>query len=238
MRIGILGRKVGMTSVFDEKGSLVPITVIDTTGCVISQVKTKDKDGYTAIQLAFGESKPQNVNKAEAGHFKKASSPVKSFIKELRLEDTDDVAPIKIGTELSVGMFKKGDIVDVTGTTRGRGFAGVIKRFGFHGKHATHGTHEYFRHPGSAGTNTFPGRIMKNKGMPGHMGDVQMTTQNHTVIDVKPEENLLFISGGLPGARNGEMIVRLAVKRMSKQKGRTLAPAEVAAEASAEPSDK
>ncbi len=223
MRIGILGRKVGMTQVFDEKGSLIPITVVDTTGCVVSQVKTKDKDGYTAVQLAFGEMKPQNVTKAKAGHFKKASSPAKRFLQELRLDDADDIAPLKAGQSLSAGIFQKGDKVDVTGTTRGRGFAGVIKRFGFHGKDATHGTHEYFRHPGSAGTNTFPGRIMKNKGMPGHMGDVRMTSQNMVVVDVKPEENLLFIRGGIPGARNSKVLVRLAVKKLSK--GRTLTSA-------------
>jgi large subunit ribosomal protein L3 len=224
MRIGILGRKVGMTQVFDEKGSLIPITVIDTTGCVVSQVKTQDKDGYTAVQLAFGEVKPQNVKKAKAGHFKKASSKAKQYIEEIRLADNDDVAPIKLGTELSVSMFQKGDKVDVTGTSKGRGFAGVIKRFGFHGKDATHGTHEYFRHPGSAGTNTFPGRIMKNKGMPGHMGDVRATVQGLKVIDVKPEENLLFVEGGVPGSRSSKVLIRLAIKSKSKE-GRSIVAA-------------
>ncbi len=223
MRIGILGRKVGMTQVFDERGFLLPITVIDTTGCVISQVKTKDKDGYTAVQLAFGETKPQNVKKAKAGHFKKAGSAAKSFVKELRLEDTDDVAPLKAGTVLSAGLFQKGDFVDVTGTSRGRGFAGVMKRYNFHGKDATHGTHEYFRHPGSAGTNTFPGRIRKNQGMPGHMGDVKKTVQNMQVVDVKPEENLIFVCGAIPGPRQGRVVVRLAVKRLKKTEGRALA---------------
>lgn len=225
MRIGILGRKVGMTQVFDEKGTIIPITVIDTSGCVVSQVKTKDKDGYTAVQLAFGEVKPQNVNKAEAGHFKKASSAAKSFVKEIRLEDTDDVASIKAGTAVPASAFQKGDYVDVTGTTRGRGFAGVIKRFGFHGKDATHGTHEYFRHPGSAGTNTFPGRIMKNKGMPGHMGDVKQTLQNLLVVDVKADENLIFVRGPVPGARNGKVMLRLAVKDSLKHGDRAIAPA-------------
>ncbi len=228
MRIGILGRKVGMTQVFDDKGSLIPITVIDTTGCVISQIKTKDVDGYTAVQLAFGEVKPQNVNKADAGHFKKAGTKAKRFVEEIRLNDTDDVATLKNGTELSVSMFQKGDKVDIVGTSKGRGFAGVIKRFGFHGKDATHGTHEYFRHPGSAGTNTFPGRIMKNKGMPGHMGDVRSTVQSVTVMDVKPEQNLLFIKGAVPGSRTSKVMVRLAVKKSPA--GRTLTGAAAASD--------
>jgi len=238
MRIGILGRKVGMTSVFDDRGFLIPITVVDTTGCVISQIKTKSSDGYTAIQLSYGEVKPQNVIKAKAGHFKKASTTAKSMVREIRLDDAEDVAPLKAGTPVSVSIFKKGDLVDVIGTTKGRGFAGVMKRLGFHGKHATHGTHEYFRHPGSAGTNTFPGRINKNQGMPGHMGDVRATVQGLEVIDVKPEDNLLYIKGGLPGARQGRVMVQLAVKHTEK-KGRTLtAAAKEEAAAEAEPADK
>lgn len=232
MRIGILGRKVGMTEVFDDKGALIPITVVDTSGCVISQVKTKELDGYTAVQLAVKDIKPQNVKKATAGHFKKAATKAKAFIKEIRLDDADDVAPLKAGTELNASIFQKGDLVDVVGTSKGRGFAGVMKKYNFRGKHATHGTHEYFRHPGSAGTKTFPGRIMKNKGMPGHMGDVKTTVQCLEIIDVKPEENLLFIKGGIPGSRHSNLMVRLAVKRDFK--GRKLS----AAEAAAEPADK
>jgi large subunit ribosomal protein L3 len=173
--------------------------------------------------LAFGEVKPQNVLKAEAGHFKKAGTKAKRFVEEIRLNDSEDLATLKNGTELSVSMFNKGDKVDVIGTSKGRGFAGVIKRFGFHGKDATHGTHEYFRHPGSAGTNTFPGRIMKNKGMPGHMGDVRVTTQNLVVVDVKPEQNLLFVQGSVPGSRSSKVMVRLAIKKTSE--GRSLAAA-------------
>ncbi|MBY0370164.1 50S ribosomal protein L3 [bacterium] len=221
MRIAILGRKVGMTQVFDDKGALIPITVVDTTGCIVSQVKTKDKDGYTALQLAVSDIKPQNVKKAVAGHFKKASSPAKSHIREIRLEDSDDVAPLQAGTKVSASIFQKGDVVDVTGISKGRGFAGVMKRYNFRGKHATHGTHEYFRHPGSAGTKTFPGRIMKNKGMPGHMGDVKTTVQKMEIIDVKAEENLLFIKGGIPGSRDSKLLVRLAVKT-GKHKDRSL----------------
>ncbi len=226
MRIGILGRKVGMTQIFDEKGTAIAITVVDTTDCVVSQVKTKDLDGYTAVQLAFENRKPQNVTKPIAGHFKKAGSPAKRFVQELRLEDSDDVAVLKAGEKVSADIFKKGDYVDVVGTSRGRGMAGVIKRFNFHGKDATHGTHEYFRHPGSAGTNTFPGRINKNQGMPGHMGDVRKTVQNLEVVEVKPEENLIFLKGGVPGARNGHLMLRLAVKCSSDNyKGRVLSAA-------------
>lgn len=213
MRVAILGRKVGMTQVYDEAGNLVPVTVIDTKGCVVSQVKSKAKEGYNAIQLSLGDRKPQNVNKATAGHFKKANTVAKFTVQEHRLEETDEVSGIAAGLELSAGMFEKGDLVDVIGIMKGRGFAGVMKRLGFSGKNATHGTSKYFRHGGSNGSNTFPGRVWKNKGMPGHMGNCPRTVQNLKLADVRADENLLLVRGAVPGWKNGTVLVRAAIKR-------------------------
>jgi large subunit ribosomal protein L3 len=212
MRLGILGRKVGMTQIFDETGGTVPVTVIDTTDCYVTQLKTKQTDGYTAIQVAFGERKPQNVTKARTGHFKKASVPARAIIKEIRVEDGNDISQLKPGQKLTPTMFVKGDRVDVIGLSKGRGFQGVMKRHGFHGADATHGVHEYFRHGGSAGTNTFPGRILKNKGMPGHMGDAKTTCINLEVVSVDEKENLLLLRGAIPGARSGVVLIRSTKK--------------------------
>jgi len=212
MRIGILGRKVGMTQMFDEKGAIMPITVVDVSECFISQVKTKDTDGYSAIQIAFGKRKPQNVDKPRIGHFKKAGVPAKGHVTELRF-DGEDLTQLKAGQALSAAMFQQGDKVDVIGTIKGRGFTGVMKRLGYSGKDATHGTSKYFRHGGSNGTNTFPGRVLKNKGMPGHMGNCRRTCANLEVVGVKAEDNLLLIRGAVPGARNSTVLVQLTKRK-------------------------
>ncbi len=222
MNLGIVGKKVGMTQIFDETGNTVPVTVIDTTNCFITQIKSKNTDGYTAVQVGFGDKKPQNVGKAKLGHFKKAGVQARAVTKEFRLENTDDVTQIKPGQALSVAMFEKGDHVDVTGTTRGKGFQGVMKRWGFHGCDASHGGHKYFRHGGSNGSNTFPGKVLKNKGMPGHTGDVRRTMNNMKVVDVKPEQNLLFIKGAVPGAKNGLLMIRTSNRSKKQPTGRTL----------------
>lgn len=213
MSVGIIGRKVGMTQVFDENGALVPVTVVDTSGCVITQVKTKENDGYSALQLAVGDKKPQNVNKALAGHYKKAGTPARALLKEIRVKGDEEIAHLKPGQELGVAMFQKGDRVDVIGTSKGRGFTGVMKRFGFAGKDAGHGTSKYFRHGGSNGSNTFPGRVLKNKGMPGHHGDSRETSQNLLVVDVRPEDKLLLLRGAVPGPKTGLLLVQIAKKR-------------------------
>lgn len=215
MKLGLLGRKVGMTRIYDENGVMVPVTVVDTTGCVVTQVKTRKTDGYNSLQLGIGTRKPQNVKKTAAGHFKKANVAATATVKELRFSEKDDLTGVALGSTISAGIFKKGDRVDVRGTMKGRGFAGVMKRHGFSGKNATHGTSKYFRHGGSAGSNTFPGRILKNKGMPGHMGDCPRTTQNLLVAEVRPEENLLLLKGAIPGSRNGVVMVRLATKTVT-----------------------
>lgn len=212
MKMGILGRKVGMTQIFDENGFTIPVTVIDTKDCYITQVKNKHNDGYTAIQIAYGDRKPQNVDKARAGHYKKAGVAPRSITKEIRLENTDSVSDLKPGQALSAAMFAKGDKVDVIGVTKGKGFQGVIKRWGFHGTDATHGGHKYFRHGGSSGSNTFPGKVLKNKGMPGQTGAVQRTVQKLEVVDVRPEENLILLRGAVPGFRSKIVMVQTASK--------------------------
>lgn len=220
MSLGILGRKIGMTQIFDDNGALVPVTVIDTSECVIAQVKTQDTDGYQALQMAVGNRKPQNVNKATAGHFKKAGVAAKQMRKEFRLHSNEDINAFKTGQTLNVGMFQKGDKVDVIGTSKGRGTQGVVKRWGFHGADATHGVSDYFRHGGSNGANTFPGKVIKNKGMPGRMGDVQVTSLNLKVLDVKETENLLLVKGTVPGHINSLVMVR-PTNRRAMPTGRT-----------------
>lgn len=213
MKYGILGRKVGMTQIFDENGALIPVTVIDTKDCVITQVKTLDTDGYQAVQIAYGTRKPQNVNKARAGHFKKAGVAAKPHLRELRFDDKTDVSTLKAGTPVNVGVFQKGDIVDIIGTSKGRGYTGVVKRFGFHGGDATHGVSDYFRHGGSNGANTCPGRVIKLKGMPGQMGNVQETAIGLKVIDVRDADSLILVRGSVPGPKNGLVTVRPSSRR-------------------------
>lgn len=209
MKLGILGRKVGMTQIFDESGARIPVSVINTSGCIITQVKTKDKDGYNAVQLGFGEKK--HLNKALSGHLKKAQAGSKMVLRECRVED-GDMSQLKEGQFININAFNKGDRVDVIGTTRGRGFAGVMKRHGFAGKNSSHGTHKYERHGGSIGTNTFPGRTVKNRKMPGHMGNVRCTVSNLSVVDIFEKEKLLVVKGGIPGARNSIVMIRPAKK--------------------------
>lgn len=212
MRMGILGRKVGMTQIFDANGATVPVTVVDTSECFITQVKTKQHDGYNALQVAAGMRKPQNVNKAKAGHFKKAGVAAKANTQELRLGSEDNVSHLKAGQLLTAKMFEKGDKVDVTSLSKGKGFQGVVKRWGFHGADASHGAHEYFRHTGSIGTKTFPGRTLKNKGMPGQMGNKYRTIQGLEVVEVREKENLLFLKGSVPGFHDKYILVRSSVK--------------------------
>jgi len=224
MRLGIYGKKVGMSQVFDETGAIHAVTVVDTTGCHITQVKTADKEGYAAIQIGIGERKPQNVVKAIAGHMKKAGVAPRMVFHEIRFDDNQDMTQFKAGQALQASMFEKGDIIDVIGVTKGRGFTGVMKRLNFHGKHATHGTSKYFRHGGSNGSNTFPGRVLKNKGMPGHYGDENVTIPNLKVLDVKGEENLILVKGAIPGP-NGRLVCIRTTKRIAPAKrpqGRTV----------------
>ncbi|MEZ4751707.1 MAG: 50S ribosomal protein L3 [Bdellovibrionota bacterium] len=213
MKVGILGRKVGMTRVYDDNGALVPVTVVDTSDCVITQVKLNEKDGYAAIQVGLGAKKPQNVNKAQQGHFKKAGTPAKAAMQEIRVASDEAIAHLKPGQALKLDMFQKGDKVDVVGTSKGHGFTGVMKRHNFSGAKSSHGVHEFFRHGGSMGANTWPGRIVKKKKMPGHWGDERKTVQNLEIVEVKADENLLLLKGAVPGSRKGLVFVQSAKKR-------------------------
>jgi len=213
MAIGVLGKKLGMTQIFDEFGNVVPVTVIKAGPCYVIQKKVEEKEGYNAIQVGFDEIvKVKNVNKPMAGHFKKAGVPPLRFIREFRVEG-DELGEFEVGKTYGVDIFEVGTYVDVTGTSIGKGFQGVVKRHGFSGAPASRGTHEYFRHGGSIGQNMTPGRTMKGKKMPGHMGAKRVTVQNLKVIEVKPELNVLVVKGAVPGPENGYVIVKKAVKK-------------------------
>ncbi len=213
MGIGLLGKKLGMTQIFNDDGSAVPVTVIKAGPCVIVQKKTAINDGYDALQIGFEEVlKAKRVNKPITGHFKKANLPPMGFLREFRV-DSKDMESTEVGTEVSVDVFEPGEYVDVTGTSKGKGFAGVVKRFHFKGAPASRGTHEFFRHGGSIGQNMTPGRTMKGKKMPGHMGSKKVTVQNLKVIDVRGDTNILMVEGAIPGPTNGFVVIRKAVKK-------------------------
>jgi len=215
MGIGLLGKKLGMTQVFDENGNIIPVTVIQAGPCLVIQKKTEKTDGYNAIQFGFDEiKKVKNVNKPMIGHFKKANIAPLKFIKEFRVTE-EELESTEIGSQISVDIFQPGEYVDITGTSKGKGFAGVVKRHGFKGSPASRGTHEYFRHGGSIGQNMTPGRTMKGKKMPGHMGNEKVTVQNLKVIEVRGDTNILMIKGAIPGPTNGYVIVKKAVKKSS-----------------------
>ncbi|HOP86269.1 MAG TPA: 50S ribosomal protein L3 [Syntrophorhabdaceae bacterium] len=215
MGIGLLGKKLGMTQVFDENGNIVPVTVIQAGPCFVIQKKTEKTDGYNAIQFGFDEiKKVKNVNKPMTGHFKKANITPLKFIKEFRVTE-EELESNEIGSQISVDIFQIGEYVDVTGISKGKGFAGVVKRHGFKGSPASRGTHEYFRHGGSIGQNMTPGRTMKGKKMPGHMGNEKVTVQNLKVVEVRGDTNILMIRGAIPGPANGYVVIKKAVKKSS-----------------------
>lgn len=209
---GIIGRKLGMTQVFDEKGNAVPVTVIEAGPCSIVQIKTEEKEGYNALQLGFLPKKPSRVNKPMMGHFRKAGVGPFYVLKEFRV---DSVEGYQLGQQITVEVFKPGDYVDVTGWTKGRGFTGVMKRHNYSGAPGSHGTSDYHRHGGSVGSATDPGRTWKGKGMPGRYGNERVTVQNLLVVDVKPERNLLLVKGAVPGGVNSIVLVREAKKKRS-----------------------
>lgn len=207
MAISLLGRKIGMTRLYNEDGSATAVTVLEMQPNRVSQVKTIESDGYDAIQLTAGEKKASRVNKAQAGHFAKAGVIAGSMTNEVR-----GSFDYESGAEVTVSVFDEGQSVDVSGTSKGKGFAGVLKRHNFAGKDATHGNSINHRTPGSIGQNQTPGRVFKGKKMTGHMGAVKVTTQNLKVVRVDVEKNLLLVDGPVPGARGGDIIVKSAVK--------------------------
>jgi large subunit ribosomal protein L3 len=208
--LGIIGRKLGMTQVFLEDGSVVPVTVVEAGPCPVIQKKTKEKDGYDAVQLGFVPRNSQRVNKPLSGHFKKAEVGPTYFLKEFRLGDTES---LEIGQTVTQNLFKPGDVVDVTALSKGKGFLGVIKRHGFHGSPGSHGTHEYFRHGGSVGSAAFPHHTFKGLKMPGHHGNRKVTIQNIKIVDVKEDQNLILLKGGIPGSRRSWILIRNATKK-------------------------
>ncbi len=210
-KLGLVGRKVGMTRIFTEDGESIPVTVLEVAGNRVTQVKTEDTDGYNAIQVAFGSKKPSRVSKPLSGHYAKAGVEAGEMLKEFHI-DADKLADLKVGTTLSVEMFTVGQKVDVTGITIGKGFAGAIKRHHFSSNRASHGNSVTTRAPGSIGNRQDPGRVFPGKRMAGHLGDVQRTTQNLVVARVDVERQLLLVRGAVPGAKGGKVIVRPAVK--------------------------
>ena len=206
---GILGTKLGMTQVFDENNRVVPVTVVQAGPNVITQLRTAEQDGYTAVQLAYGAIDPRKVNKPVAGQFAKAGVTPRRHLAEIRVADT---AEYSVGQELTAEIFADGALVDVTGTSKGKGFAGVMKRHGFAGLGASHGVHRVHRAPGSIGGCATPGRVFKGMRMAGRMGGVRQTTQNLTVHAVDAEKGLLLVKGAVPGPRGGVVLVRSAAK--------------------------
>ncbi|AJW64434.1 50S ribosomal protein L3 [Elizabethkingia sp. HX WHF] len=203
---GIIGKKIGMTSLFNEEGKNIPCTVIQAGPCSVLQVRTIEKDGYKSVQLGFDDKSEKNVSKALAGHFKKAGSTPKAKLVEFYREFVDEV---KVGEEVTVNLFAEGEYVDVTGTSKGKGFQGVVKRHNFGGvMQASHGQHNRLRAPGSIGAGSDPSRVFKGMRMAGRMGGKQVTVQNLQVLKVDEEQNLLVVKGAIPGAKNSYVIIR------------------------------
>jgi large subunit ribosomal protein L3 len=211
MTIGIVGRKEGMTRIFNDEGGATPVTVLSVEPNRVTQLKTVAGDGYRAVQITTGARRASRVTKPLAGHYAKAGTEAGRKLWEFRLDDGEG-EDIEVGSEIRVGMFEAGQSVDVIGTTIGKGYAGVIKRHNFHMQDATHGNSISHRAPGSIGQCQTPGRVFKGKKMAGHMGNVRRTTQNLTVVRVDAERNLLLIKGAIPGSKGGDVIIRPAVK--------------------------
>ena len=210
MKKGIIGKKVGMTQIFNEQGKVIPVTVIQAGPCAVVQKKTLENDGYDAIQLGFDDLKASRVNRPKMGHFKKADAAPKRFLKEFRF---DDCAGFELGKIVKVDVFEAGDFVDVCGTSKGKGFAGTIKRYGNHTLKASHGTGPVARHAGSMAGASDPSRIPKGKKMPGHMGHERVTIQNLVVAKVDVENNLIAIKGAVPGPKGGVIIITNSIKK-------------------------
>ncbi|MBR3879635.1 MAG: 50S ribosomal protein L3 [Clostridia bacterium] len=208
MKKGIIGKKIGMTQIFDEKGNVIPVTVIEAGPCVVAQKKTAEKDGYDAVQLGFQDAKEKHLTKAEKGHYEKAGVALKRHLKEFRL---DDCSAINVGDVITADTFAAGDKVDVTGMTKGRGFTGCVKRWNHRILRMTHGTGPIHRQPGSMGVID-PARIFKNKKMPGQYGNEQVTVQNLKVVKIDAEKNLIAVKGAVPGAKDGILFIRDSVK--------------------------
>lgn len=220
MTVGLLGKKLGMTQIFTETGESIPVTVIEALPNRVVMHKTEENDGYSAIQVTTGISKPNRITKAMAGHFAKADVVAGKAVKEFRLGNASELENYNIGSEITVALFQPEQIVDVTGTTKGKGFAGTIKRHHFKGQDSTHGNSLSHRAPGSIGQNQSPGRVFKGKKMSGQMGNVQRTIQNQRIIKVDGERNILMIKGVVPGAPGSQVIIKPAVKSRATEENK------------------
>ena len=209
MKKGIIGKKLGMTQIFLEDGSVVPVTVIEAGPCTVAQKKTVENDGYDAVQLAFGEVKEKHMTKAEIGHFKKAGVEAKKHLKEFRLENASEM---NVGDVVSADTFTAGEKVDITGITKGHGYSGAVKRWGNHILRMTHGTGPIHRQVGSMGANSSPSRVFKNKKMAGQYGNEQVTVLNLAVVKIDAEKNIIAVKGAVPGAKGGIVFIRDSVK--------------------------
>jgi large subunit ribosomal protein L3 len=216
MKIGLLGRKIGMTRVYDANGKATPVTVIDAGGNTILQIKSQKQDGYDAVQVGFDSQKESRVSKPLLGHFKKANADPKKFVREFRLPDGTQV---DADLNLSVDQFVAGEFVDVIGRSKGKGFQGVVRKHGFAGQPAAHGSKTHRRN-GAVGNRSTPGRIWKNMGMPGHLGDDRVTIQNLRIAQVRPEENIILICGAVPGSNGSYVVVRPAKKKQEADRGK------------------
>jgi large subunit ribosomal protein L3 len=208
MERGLIGKKLGMSQVFWGDGSVIPVTVIEAGPCVVTQKKTKETDGYDAVQIGFERRREKRTTKPLQGHFEKAGKGCFRILREFRTDNPDEY---ELGQELTAEIFDVGDHIDIVGTTKGRGFAGVIKRHGFHGGRATHGS-MFHRAPGSIGASAYPSRVFKGTKLPGQMGNVRKTVQNLVVVGVSPERNLIFVRGAVPGSVSGIVLIKDAVK--------------------------
>lgn len=209
MKKGIIGKKIGMTQIFDEKGKVIPVTVVEAGPCVVTQKKTLENDGYEAVQIGFGDIKPQKVTKPMAGHFKKGDVAPKKTLREFRL---DDISAVNVGDLLKADTFEPGEKIDVTGTSKGKGYAGVIKRWNFRRLKESHGSGPVVRHGGSSGACSSPSRVWKGLKMAGHLGVDTVTVQNLTVVKIDAENNLIAIKGAVPGPNGGIVTLRNSVK--------------------------
>jgi large subunit ribosomal protein L3 len=211
---GMIGKKVGMTQIFDDNGNVIPVTVIEAGPCHVTQIRTQDKEGYVAVQLGYGQTKPERLTKGQLGHLKRNNLPALRVLREFRIKQGE--ADVQEGDQITVDVFAKGERVDVIGTSKGRGFAGTIKRHGFSRQPKTHGQSDRERAPGSVGQRSFPGRTLKGQRMSGHMGNERVTTQNLEVVLVDAERNLLAIRGSVPGHKNGIVMIKPSVKARGK----------------------
>ena len=204
MHRGLLGRKLGMSSLFSPEGQQVPVTVLEVGPCVVTQVKTRATDGYDALQVGFAEKRGKRINKPVEGHLKKSGGQAYAFLREISVDDPSEYT---LGQALTVDMFQVGERVDISGVSKGKGFSGVVKRWGFHGGGATHGS-MFHRAPGSVGASATPSKIIKGRKMPGHYGNQRVTVRNLEIVDIRPDQHLLIIKGAVPGCRSGLVEVR------------------------------